>query len=78
MNLYTPIHTKTVCDGPTGSETPLLRQVPILSNSSQRGPTDKALARGYTHKTLALTFAGLQRKDLGGGNGEKFEIHECE
>lgn len=77
MNLYTPIHTKTVCDGPTGSETPLLRQVPILSNSSQRGPTDKALARGYTHKTLALTFAGLQRKDWG-GNGEKFEIHECE
>lgn len=58
------IHTHTcVCDSPTGSETPLPRQVPILSNSSQHGPTDKALAWGYTQKTLALKISGLQRED---------------
>lgn len=80
MHPCTPLHAhnRTVCDdGPTGSETPLPQQVPILSNSSQRGPTDKASPRGYTYKTLALKYPGLQRMDGGGENGERF-IYECE
>lgn len=48
--VYAPLatHTHIACDSPTRSGTPLPRQVPILSNSSQRGPTVQNPGVGVT------------------------------
>lgn len=70
MHPFTPKHT--LCVKAVGSETPLPWQVPILSNSGQRGPKDKALTRGYTHKTLEC------REKMEKNRGKRFEIYECE